>query len=188
MRSSTPDRGYPARCPRLQHRHPSDISSLQSDRSGRTVGLVVQAFDSPLDEPVVNAVQRVAEAQGASMAQVALAWVLKSPVVTAPIVGATKPHHLPEAIAALDYALPRRRFRHSKAVHATWALLVLTNCPPRDRGRPVGPDLRIMWPTPLPFCAQVHGQVDESEGRGRDDGRPPVPAAFRHGGHHQSGG
>jgi aryl-alcohol dehydrogenase-like predicted oxidoreductase len=36
------------------------------------------------------------------MAQVALAWVLKSPVVSAPIVGATKPHHLPEAIAALD--------------------------------------------------------------------------------------
>ena len=39
------------------------------------------------------------------MAQVALAWVLKSPVVSAPIVGATKPHHLPEAIAALDLRL-----------------------------------------------------------------------------------
>ena len=39
------------------------------------------------------------------MAQVALAWVLKSPVVSAPIVGATKPHHLPEAIAALDLHL-----------------------------------------------------------------------------------
>jgi aryl-alcohol dehydrogenase-like predicted oxidoreductase len=39
------------------------------------------------------------------MAQVALAWVLKNPVVSAPIVGATKPHHLPEAIAALDLHL-----------------------------------------------------------------------------------
>jgi len=39
------------------------------------------------------------------MAQVALAWVLTNPVVSAPIVGATKPHHLPEAVAALDLTL-----------------------------------------------------------------------------------
>ena len=75
----------------------------QSHRS--TVDKVVQSFDSPLDEPVVNAVQRVAENRGASMAQVALAWVLNSPFVSAPIVGATKPHHLPEAVAALDLHL-----------------------------------------------------------------------------------
>ena len=71
----------------------------QSHRSD--VDHVVQSFDSPLDEPVVSAVQRIAEARGVTMAQVALAWVLKNPVVSAPIVGATKPHHLPEAIAAL---------------------------------------------------------------------------------------
>ena len=75
----------------------------QSDRS--TVDKVVQSFDSPLDEPVVNAVQRVADSRGATMAQVALAWVLSSPFVSAPIVGATKPHHLPEAVAALDLRL-----------------------------------------------------------------------------------
>ena len=75
----------------------------QSHRS--SVDKVVQSFDSPLDEPVVKAVQRVAEARGASMAQVALAWVLNSPVVSAPIVGATRPHHLPEAVAALDLRL-----------------------------------------------------------------------------------
>ena len=39
------------------------------------------------------------------MAQVALAWVLTNPAVSAPIVGATKPHHLPEAVAALDLEL-----------------------------------------------------------------------------------
>ena len=66
---------------------------------------VVQSFDSPLDEPVVKAVQRVSEARGTTMAQVALAWVLKNSVISAPIVGATKPHHLPEAIAALDLRL-----------------------------------------------------------------------------------
>jgi len=75
----------------------------QSLRS--TVDKVVQAFDSPLDEPVVNAVQQVAEARGVKMAQVALAWVLANPGVSAPIVGATKPHHLPEAVAALDVQL-----------------------------------------------------------------------------------
>ena len=75
----------------------------QSTRS--SVDQVVQAFDSPLDEPVVNAVQKVAEARGISMAQVALAWVLRNPAVCAPIVGATKPHHLTEAVAALDLHL-----------------------------------------------------------------------------------
>ena len=39
------------------------------------------------------------------MAQVALAWVLANPVIAAAIVGATKPHHLPEAVAALDIRL-----------------------------------------------------------------------------------
>jgi aryl-alcohol dehydrogenase-like predicted oxidoreductase len=50
-------------------------------------------------------VQRVAAARGVPMAQVALAWVLKNPVVTAPIVGPTKPHHLPDAVAALSIQL-----------------------------------------------------------------------------------
>ena len=75
----------------------------QSTRS--TVDHVVQAFDSPLDEPVVNAVQKLADAYGVSMAQIALAWVLRNPAVSAPIVGATKPHHLPEAVAALELHL-----------------------------------------------------------------------------------
>ena len=57
------------------------------------------------DRPIVEAVQQVAEARGVPMAQVALAWVLHNPVVTAPIVGATKPHHLPDAVAALDVQL-----------------------------------------------------------------------------------
>jgi aryl-alcohol dehydrogenase-like predicted oxidoreductase len=75
----------------------------QSVRS--TVDKVVQSFDSPLDEPVVVAVQQVAEARGVTMAQVALAWVLHNPSVSAPIVGATKLHHLPEAVAALELRL-----------------------------------------------------------------------------------
>jgi aryl-alcohol dehydrogenase-like predicted oxidoreductase len=75
----------------------------QSTRS--SVDHVVQAFDSPMDEPVVDAVQKLAEARGVTMAQVALAWVLRNPAVSAPIVGATRPRHLPEAVAALELNL-----------------------------------------------------------------------------------
>jgi aryl-alcohol dehydrogenase-like predicted oxidoreductase len=66
---------------------------------------VARAFDRDVDEPVVNAIQSVAEARGVAMAQVALAWVLSKPVVSCPIVGATRPHHLPDAVAALDLVL-----------------------------------------------------------------------------------
>ncbi len=57
------------------------------------------------DRPIVDAVEQVAAARGIPMAQVALAWVLKNPVITAPIVGTTKPHHLTDAVAALDVHL-----------------------------------------------------------------------------------
>jgi aryl-alcohol dehydrogenase-like predicted oxidoreductase len=75
----------------------------QSLRSA--VDKVVQAFDAPRDEPVINTVQAVATARGVSMAQAALAWVLTNPIVSAPIVGATKSHHLSEAVVALDLQL-----------------------------------------------------------------------------------
>jgi aryl-alcohol dehydrogenase-like predicted oxidoreductase len=57
------------------------------------------------DRPIIEAVQQVAAARGVPMAQAALAWVLRNPVVTAPIVGPTKPHHLTDAVAALDIEL-----------------------------------------------------------------------------------
>ena len=57
------------------------------------------------DERIVQAVARVAEGRGVPRAQVALAWVARNPVVVAPIVGATKPHHLDDALAALELEL-----------------------------------------------------------------------------------
>jgi aryl-alcohol dehydrogenase-like predicted oxidoreductase len=65
--------------------------------------------------PIAEAVRQVAEARGVPMAQVALAWVLKNPVVTAPIVGATKPRHLPDAVAALDIKLTDDEIRALEA-------------------------------------------------------------------------
>ena len=61
--------------------------------------------DADSNERIVTAVQQVAEARGVPMAQIALAWVLANPVVTSPIVGPTKPHHLADAVAALDITL-----------------------------------------------------------------------------------
>jgi len=54
---------------------------------------------------IVDAVEKVATARGVPMAQIALAWVLSKPDVTAPIVGATKLKHLDDAIGALDIML-----------------------------------------------------------------------------------
>ena len=64
-----------------------------------------QRFENDDDRPIVEAVERIAEARHIPMAQVALAWVLHNPVVAAPIVGPTKPHHLSDAVAALDVEL-----------------------------------------------------------------------------------
>ena len=58
-----------------------------------------------LDKQVVNRVGEIANARCILRAQIALAWLLHRPAVTAPIVGATKSHHLDEAVAALDVKL-----------------------------------------------------------------------------------
>lgn len=75
----------------------------QTSRS--STDTVAKAFDRDVDKAVVEAVHQIAEARGVPMAQVALAWVLSKPVVACPIVGATKPHHLTDAVAALDVHL-----------------------------------------------------------------------------------
>jgi aryl-alcohol dehydrogenase-like predicted oxidoreductase len=57
------------------------------------------------DHKVVDRLGQVAEKRGLPRAQVALGWLLSKPGVTAPIVGATKPHHLQDAVAALSLKL-----------------------------------------------------------------------------------
>jgi aryl-alcohol dehydrogenase-like predicted oxidoreductase len=81
----------------------------QTDRSA--VDVVAKSFDLDVDQPVVDAVQRVADSRGIPMSQVALAWLLAKPVVSAPIVGATKPHHLADAAAAVNLTLTEDEIR-----------------------------------------------------------------------------
>ena len=57
------------------------------------------------DRLIVDQVARVAGARGVPRAQIALAWLASRPAVTAPIVGATRPQHLDDAIAAIDVRL-----------------------------------------------------------------------------------
>jgi aryl-alcohol dehydrogenase-like predicted oxidoreductase len=57
------------------------------------------------DEQIVKRTLEVAERLGRSPAQVAMAWLLSNPAVTAPIVGVTKSQHLTDAIAAVDLEL-----------------------------------------------------------------------------------
>src|SRR5271170_316174 len=75
--------------------------------------LTTRAGSDPFSDPyytedgfaVVDAVAKVAAARGVSSGEVALAWMLQSPGVTAPIIGTTKLKHLDEAIKALDLEL-----------------------------------------------------------------------------------
>ncbi len=57
------------------------------------------------DYVVVDRVADAAEARGVPMAQVALAWLLSRPAITAPIIGASKAHHVDDAVAAVDLQL-----------------------------------------------------------------------------------
>jgi aryl-alcohol dehydrogenase-like predicted oxidoreductase len=57
------------------------------------------------DRQVAEAVARIATERGLPRAQIALAWLLHKPVVTAPIVGASKRGHLEDAVAALSVTL-----------------------------------------------------------------------------------
>jgi aryl-alcohol dehydrogenase-like predicted oxidoreductase len=82
-------------------------SKLGDDSTTRsaTDGLDQILYDEPSDWDVVAAVKAVASARGDSPAQVAMAWLMSRPGVTAPIVGATKLSHLEAAIGAVGLEL-----------------------------------------------------------------------------------
>jgi aryl-alcohol dehydrogenase-like predicted oxidoreductase len=73
-------------------------SRTETDEFGKTL-----YRDS--DAQIVEAVAEVAKRRGVSRAQIALAWVVHQSLVTSPIVGATKPHHLDDAVAAIELEL-----------------------------------------------------------------------------------
>jgi aryl-alcohol dehydrogenase-like predicted oxidoreductase len=79
----------------------SETDRSRTDEFGKT--LYAGAEDA--GRATIDAVAAVAERRGVPRAQVALAWVAANPAVTAPIIGATKPHHLTDAVAAVSLTL-----------------------------------------------------------------------------------
>jgi 1-deoxyxylulose-5-phosphate synthase len=79
------------------------ITSTRSETDESVTRLFAKSANA--DKKVVDCVAAVAAARGVSRAQVALAWLLAKPVITAPIVGATKLHHLDDAIASVGVKL-----------------------------------------------------------------------------------
>ena len=71
----------------------------------KTDGLAKTRYTQEDNLTSVQRLSELAERRGLPMAQAALAWMLSKPVVTAPIIGATKPHHLEDAMAALSVQL-----------------------------------------------------------------------------------
>ncbi len=88
----------------------------QTDEFGRS--LYVEG-----DRQIVDAVGQVAGKRGVSRAQVALAWVLANPAVDAPIVGATKPPHLADAVAAVDLELTAEEIEALTAAYTPHAVV-----------------------------------------------------------------
>ena len=68
-------------------------------------GKIMYSKTEDVDRAVVDRVGKISEKRGVSRAQVALAWMLGKPAITSPIVGATKPHHLSDAAAAVSLRL-----------------------------------------------------------------------------------
>jgi aryl-alcohol dehydrogenase-like predicted oxidoreductase len=88
----------------------------QTNRA-RTDGFHKGYFGSKQDFEIQRRVEKIARDVGAKPAQVAYAWVLSKPVVTAPIVGVTKPWQLTEAIGALDISLSPGQIKYLEAAY-----------------------------------------------------------------------
>jgi aryl-alcohol dehydrogenase-like predicted oxidoreductase len=81
-----------------------------------------QLYDQPGDWDVVEATKKVAAARNVPPAQVALAWLLSRPAVTAPIIGATKPEHLEDAVRAVDLKLTPEELKALEAPYQPHAV------------------------------------------------------------------
>ncbi|RDZ06404.1 alcohol dehydrogenase [Priestia megaterium] len=80
-----------------------ETTSLRSENDA--FGEYLYKATAEADRKVVEVVKEVAENRGVPRAQIALAWVLQKQPVSAPIIGATKEHHLTDAVSALDIKL-----------------------------------------------------------------------------------
>jgi len=91
-------------------------------RASSDAVLASQLYDAPEDWAVVDATVAVAKTRGVSPSEVALAWLLQTPGVTAPIVGATKLAHLEAAVRAVDLELTESEVKALEAPYRPHAV------------------------------------------------------------------
>ena len=103
---------------RLSRPRGTETTRGGSDLYARTLYTATEEADGR----VIDAVEAVAKARGLAMAQVALAWVLAKPGVSAPIVGATRPEQLDDAVAALDLVLTAEETAQVEAPYVPHAI------------------------------------------------------------------
>ena len=89
---------------------PAEQQDTKRSTSDAFMRTLYQATEDA-DRAVIDRVGQVAEKHGVPRAQIAMAWLLGKPGVTAPIVGASKPHHLHDAVAALSVHLSEEDVR-----------------------------------------------------------------------------
>lgn len=82
------------------------------------------------DRQIVEAVAAVAQERGLPRAQIAMAWLLGKPGITAPIIGATKPSHLDDAIAAVDITLTPDEIKRLESPYLPHAVVGLAGTLP----------------------------------------------------------
>ena len=107
---------------RLTRDWDASTSRQETDEVGKT--LYTNTDDS--DRQVVERVAQIAAERGVPRAQVALAWIIQQPTITAPIVGASKPHHLDDAVAALSLTLTDDELRSLEAPYVPHASVGIT--------------------------------------------------------------
>ena len=73
--------------------------------------IATKLYFKEADFQIVDRVLELAKRRGVSSAQIALAWLLRQPGIISPIIGASKPHHLEEAVAALEIGLSEEECR-----------------------------------------------------------------------------
>ena len=80
-------------------------------------------YNRPEDQAVLEALRQVAAARGEAPAQVAIAWMLSKPAVTAPIIGVTKPHHMDDPLKAVESPLSEAEIAILEAPYAPQAVI-----------------------------------------------------------------
>ncbi|MBV9390713.1 MAG: aldo/keto reductase, partial [Verrucomicrobia bacterium] len=100
----------------------------RKEDKGETIRAKTDAYAHGLyyqdaDFQIVDKVTEIAKKRGATNAQIALAWILHKPGITAPIIGATKEHHISDATKALEIKLSEEEIQSLEAPYQPHPIL-----------------------------------------------------------------